>query len=141
MSEAETVAMFTKEFASNFNGTHMQNAGFADNRAYNTFPPLVSNCDETSIRWTISSCLYSSAGPDGFSMATIKKITYAICRPLLIIFQNSLFQGKFSAVWKLAHIAPIHKDKGNRCSPASCRLISLCSCFGKLLERIVKSQL
>ena len=56
LSEANIAAMFSKEFASNFNGTPMQNADLAKNRTYNTIPPLVLNCDETSLRRTISSC-------------------------------------------------------------------------------------
>ena len=44
-------------------------------------------------------------------------------------------------MWKRAYIIPLYKGKGDRTVAASFRPISLYSCLGKLLEKIVKQQL
>ena len=61
--------------------------------------------------------------------------------PLVIIFQQSLAQGIFPLFWKRAYIVSLYKGKGNRTVAASYRPLNLCSCLGKLLEKIVKQQL
>ena len=92
------------------------------------------------LRRVVSSGRNTASGPYWFSMAMIKQLFYCIY-PLLVICQQSLFNGKFPAVLKLAHMVPIYKNKGERSEPSAYRPISLCSCFGKIIERIVKEQL
>jgi hypothetical protein len=64
-----------------------------------------------------------------------------IILPLLVIFQQSLSQGKFPSSWKKAKVVPVYKGKGERSLPSAYRPISLCSCVGKLLEKVVAVQL
>ena len=59
-----------------------------------------------------------------------------IAKPLLIIFNKSLQQSKYPSNWKSAHVIAIFK-KGDRSLPSNYRSISLISCVGKLMERIV----
>jgi hypothetical protein len=59
-----------------------------------------------------------------------------IAKPLLIIFNKSLQQGKYPSNWKSARVIAIFK-KGDTSLPSNYRLISLISCVGKLMERIV----
>ena len=61
--------------------------------------------------------------------------------PLTVIFQHSLSQGKFPMSWKCAKIVPLYKGQGDPSVAASYRPISTCSCFGKILERIVNEHL
>ena len=94
-----------------------------------------------NLRRVVSSSRNTASVPGGFSMAMIKQLFHCICYPLIVICQQLLFNGKFPAVWKLAHIVPIYKNKGERSEPRAYRPISLCSCFGKIIERIVNKQL
>jgi hypothetical protein len=64
-----------------------------------------------------------------------------IMLPLLVIFQQTLSQGKFPSSWKKAKFVPVYKGKGERSLPFANRPISLCSCVGKLLENVVVEQL
>ena len=57
------------------------------------------------------------------------------------MYQQSLYSGKFPDVWKHSVIIPLYKGRGERSSPASYRPISLCSCIGKILEKLVHNQL
>ena len=59
-----------------------------------------------------------------------------IAKPLLIIFNKSLQQSKDPSNWKSAHVIAIFK-KGDTSLPSNYRPISLISCVGKLIERIL----
>ena len=54
----------------------------------------------------LDNCANTTAGPDGVSFATIKKNFHLIKYPLLVIFQQSLSQGKLPTLWKRAAIIP-----------------------------------
>ena len=86
-------------------------------------------------------CPNSNSCPDGLSFKLIKAVAKSIIAPLTIIFQHSLFEGIFPSVWKEAVVIPLHKGKGPKNSPHSYRPSSLCQCFGKILERVVQTQL
>ena len=60
---------------------------------------------------------------------------------MTIIFRLSIFTGVFPKVWKHAVVLPLYKSKGDRTVTTSYRPISLCSCIGKLLEKIMQTQL
>ena len=58
-----------------------------------------------------------------------------------IIFQQSFYEGIFPQCWKHAIITPLYKGKGDRSDPSSYRAISISSCLGKVLEKVVAKQL
>jgi hypothetical protein len=59
-----------------------------------------------------------------------------IAIPLQIIFNKSLRQCKYPSSWKNAHVIAIFK-KGDTSLPSNYRPISLISCVGKVMERII----
>ena len=83
----------------------------------------------------------SAAGLDGVPGYVLKWLAAGPCFSLSIIFQQSVYTGIFPSCWKVATVVPIYKGKGDLSMPASYRPISLCSTIGKLLEKIVSSQL
>lgn len=72
---------------------------------------------------------------------TVYIINCLLILPLLVIFQQSLFQGKFSSSCKKAKIVLVYKGKDVCSVPSAYRPIRLCSCAGKLLEKIAAEQL
>ena len=66
---------------------------------------------------------------------------YKAKRMLLQIFNLSWHSGKFPSKWKETHIRPILKKGKDKSKPESYRPISLLSCMGKLLERIINKRL
>jgi hypothetical protein len=60
-----------------------------------------------------------------------------IAEPLQIIFNKSLRQGKYPSSWKIAHVIAILKKKGDASLPSNYRPISLISCVGKIMERVI----
>ena len=59
-----------------------------------------------------------------------------ICLPLSILFRYSLRTCKFPSDWKLARVMPSFK-KDDKSSPSNYKPISLLSCVGKVMERVV----
>lgn len=81
-----------------------------------------------------------SAGPDGISNYLIKRLSPLFVARLAGIYDACLWQEYFPAAWKLAKILPFYK-KGEKTDPSNFRPISLVNCLGKILEKIILSNL
>jgi hypothetical protein len=57
-------------------------------------------------------------------------------KPLRIICNKSLAQGKYPYAWKIAHVIAIFKTRDSSL-PSNYRPISLISCVGKVMEKVV----
>jgi hypothetical protein len=80
-------------------------------------------------------------GPDGISNDMIKHFGNTAKHALLKLFNLSWRSGAVPSSWKRAHVIPIHKKGKDKRDPASYRPISLLSCLGKLMERILNRRL
>ena len=70
-----------------------------------------------------------------------RKLASVLALSLTIVFQQSIHLGKMLDIWRIAHIIPIYKSKGDRSCASSYRPISLTDVVSKLLERLVESML
>lgn len=77
-----------------------------------------------------------ASGPDMISHKMLKICPEKIAIPLQIMFNKSLQQCTYPSDWKLANVTAIFK-KGICSLPSNYRPISLISCVGKLMERVV----
>ena len=75
-------------------------------------------------------------GYDNITVRFLKICDVSICRPLEIIFRESIDQGIFPDQWKKANIVPIHK-KNEKNLVKNYRPISLLPVCGKIFERII----
>lgn len=119
--------------------SHLDTTGkslpFCRNRTDDVFPQIMISRDE--IIDTIQSLPTNKAtGPDNISHRLLKATSYAVSRPLMILYNLSLSSNCFPSGWKVANVVPIFK-KGDRSLPCNYRPVSLVSCVGKLMERIV----
>ena len=80
-------------------------------------------------------------GPDGVTSDMLKHLGPASRSTLLQIFNDSWRTGVVPSIWKEAEIIPIPKKGKDKKDPTSYRPISLLSCVGKLLERMVNRRL
>ncbi|KAK7108155.1 hypothetical protein V1264_015944 [Littorina saxatilis] len=80
-------------------------------------------------------------GPDGISNDMLKHMGTIAKKTLLLLFNESWKSTTVPAMWKKAHIVPIHKKGKNKKDPKSYRPISLISCLSKLMERILNRRL
>ena len=77
-----------------------------------------------------------ATGPDEISQKILKETSNTLCNPLCTIFNRSIQEGKYPTLWKIANVMPLFK-KGDKRQVSNYRPISLISCVGKVLERIV----
>ena len=77
-----------------------------------------------------------ASGPDSINHRMLKSVADQVSKPLAILFNRSISEGVFPNLWKLANVIPIYK-KGDKSSVTNYRPVSLLSCCGKLLERII----
>ena len=85
--------------------------------------------------------LKKSPGPDRIHNEMLKHLGKKAQNHLLDIFNQSWSQGKVPDCWKEAEIIPILKKGKPKEDPKSYRPISLVSCTGKLMERMINLRL
>ena len=110
--------------------------------AYKTDKRLntINTCEEV-VNKTLSQLDQSKAnGPDGISNRVLKESSEALARPLSHLFTRSIREGTYPSQWKEAHVVPIHK-KNDKSHKANYRPVSLLSCVGKAMEKIVFQEL
>ena len=81
-----------------------------------------------------------SNGPDHISNRMLKETAEVMAAPLSDLFNKSMQTSRFPLTWKRANVAPIHK-KSDRQVKENYRPISLLSCVGKVMERIIFNEL
>ena len=79
-------------------------------------------------------------GHDMLSIRMIKLCGNSICKPLSIIFNDCLNEGKFPHEWKKANIVPVHR-KENKQSLKNYSLISLLPICSKNFERLIYNKI
>ena len=82
-----------------------------------------------------------SPGKDGITNEMIGHLGKTAKQKLLMIYNQSWKTGEFPHTWKEAIIIPIVKKGKNKQSKTSYRPISLLSCLGKTMERMVNKRL
>ncbi len=107
---------------------------------YPKIPDFVINVDEV-YNLLNSLDMTKATGPDNISNIFLKKCALGLAKPLCIIFNLSLKIGAFPTKWKLANVAPIYKNKGDRKLCNYYRPISLLPCVSKVLEKILFSHI
>jgi len=83
-----------------------------------------------------STPLNKAPGPDTISPFMIKQVNGSIAPILASVFNRSLRESIFPAVWKRSLVVPIFK-KGSKTEPINYRPISLTSIFSKIYEKSV----
>ena len=81
-----------------------------------------------------------SVGPDGISNKLLKMASRTLAPSMTMMFNKILSRGTFPRIWKQANVTPIHK-KGSRQYVKNYRPISLLSCVGKILQRLLFNKL
>ena len=76
-------------------------------------------------------------GPDEISPKLIKALGNSLAKPLMLLFNKSLSLGQVPSDWKMSNISAIFKGKGDSSDPTNYRPISITSCIGKMLEKII----
>ncbi|CAF3313020.1 unnamed protein product [Rotaria sp. Silwood2] len=83
----------------------------------------------------------SSPGPDSIHNRCLKNYTPSLIHHLEKIFNSIINIGYIPRIWKKANIILLLKSKKDPKQPSSYRPISLLSCIGKVLEKIIKQRM
>ncbi len=84
--------------------------------------------------------LGSSPGPDGLSNDMLKRLPPNMIDQIATLANKSLRECYLPGIWKTAQMTMIHK-KDDKSDPNNYRPISLTSCLGKLIERVINKRL
>ena len=95
----------------------------------------------TEVKWHIKQLKNSSTGPDNIHNRCLKNHTQLLLHHMTNLFNITIEKGYIPSIWKKANIILLLKPKKDKKHPASYRPISLLSCMGKLLEKIIKHRL
>ena len=79
-----------------------------------------------------------SQGSDNIHPKFIAETAESIVEPLLLIFRQSLDEGKLPSEWKTANVSALHK-KGPKTDPSNYRPISLTSVVCKIFEKVIRN--
>ena len=80
-------------------------------------------------------------GPDKITNEMLKNLGTKAKSKLLSLYNNSWKTGNVPQIWREADMVPIHKKGKERAKATSYRPISLTSCVGKLMERLINNRL
>ena len=102
-------------------------------------------CQKVSLE-ELEACLakcknQSAVGHDGISYFLIKRLPKGTKSTLCEIYSSALHVGYFPKYWKTAHVKMMPKPNKDKKFAKSYRPISLLSCIGKVLERIIATRL
>ena len=138
LSDQEAAVVFLTKYARNFSA--VSNESLSDIMSDFNASQLYFNCNEQMVAEAMHNCSNSNSSPDSISFCLLKRISRHVVRPLNIECQQSFNAGLFPSRWKHAVIVPLYKGKGERSVSSSYRPISLCSCLGKIMKKLVHSQ-
>lgn len=92
---------------------------------------------EQDVQDVLSNLMINKAsGPDEISHRLLKETSKSICKPLTLLFNKSIQLSTYPKLWKHANVMPLFK-KGDKNKPSNYRPVSLISCVGKVLERVI----
>ena len=101
------------------------------------FPPItIKEC--TTI---IQNLKNTSPGEDEVSNKIIKKLPKCAIEALTVLFNTSLATSHLPKEWKIGITCPLPKPGKDLRSKKSCRPITMLSCVGKLMERVIQKRL
>ncbi|PKU34200.1 hypothetical protein llap_15501 [Limosa lapponica baueri] len=83
---------------------------------------------------------HNSMGLDGIHPRVLRELAGELTKPLSIIYQQSRSTGEVPDDWRVANVTPTYK-KGRKEDPGNYRPVSLTSVPGKIMERIILSEL
>lgn len=74
--------------------------------------------------------------PDAIPMMFFMQLFLTLSKPLSILFNKSLREGKFPSMWKVGYVSPVHKE-GDKGDVTNYRPVTIISAASKVFKRLV----
>ena len=104
-------------------------------------PLDIVNVSEEDLEKALSKLkVNKSPGPDDLHPRILKELSHKLAKPLKMLFDKTMIQGKIPCQWKTAEVRPIFK-KGKKTTPGNNRPVSLTSVICKLFEGFIRNAL
>ncbi|CAF1118022.1 unnamed protein product [Rotaria magnacalcarata] len=150
-SEKEKANIFAEFFQSEIYAAPNNTLPFPDqasnqvniirNRMQNTVDIKWKRITPEEVKWHMRQLRNSATGPDNIHNRCLKNYTSQLIDHLTLLFNSIVDVGYIPSMWEKANIILLLKPNKGKHQPSSYRPISLLSCLGKLLERIIKQRL
>lgn len=138
-SDTDKANAFNEYFASVYTRESMISIPDMPNKPANISMNNIT-ISEAMVEKQLSNLNISKApGPDQIHAKVLYELRSVVSKPLHIIYERSLFEGRLPKIWKRAYIRPLFK-KGDRKTISNYRPVSLTSICCKTLERLVKAE-
>ncbi|CAF1052272.1 unnamed protein product [Adineta ricciae] len=111
--------------------------GMTTNSNKNSWKQITVN----EVKYHLKHLRNSATGPDNIHNRCLKNYSKLLVQHLTNMYNEILNYGYIPDAWKQANIILLLKPNKDKQQPSSYRPISLLSCLGKLLEKIVKQRL
>ena len=136
--DLEKAELLNRTFASKFSDPAVTE--FPPAASYQLDPLVAFRVIEGAVRQILCNLSpHMACGPD-VSTRVIRECAVELSVPITKICRLSLDQDVFPLIWKRANIVPIYK-KGPKTCANNYRSVSLLPLFGKVLERVVFTEL
>ena len=108
------------------------------NHNNNSYNSTIARCE---FNYCLNSLKNTAPGPDRITNSMIKSLHPSYKDELFSIYSQSLATGDVPKLFKIGHVIPIIKPNKPKEDCASYRPITLLSCLGKFLEKIIQRRL
>ena len=149
-TKTEILSQKNQKWLTYFAGTEQFSSVYSDPNSPDIVPPnfecpdIITPFSEYSLSFTDEDIqesikeinIDSASGPDGIPAVLLKSCSVELCKPIRLIWEESMADGTVPKFYKEAYVAPLYK-KDNRAEPVNYRPVSLTSHVMKTYERIV----
>ena len=140
-NDAEMCEVLADAFSNNFSAPNtLQNMKSSPSNCSNADKKIEIIVDDLTVYNILCSTRECAAGPDRIPGIVLRKLTSVLTRPLIVLFQQSIFSGRIPDPWRTAKVVPLFKGKGHKSDHNAYRPISLTSVVSKTLEHLVVSK-
>lgn len=136
----EKAAMLNAFFCSVFTKENLEDIPELENKEVKEALGAIEINEEDVVKKLKALKINKSPGPDELHPRVLREAAEELAKPVTLLFQQSIQEGKLPQIWKDANVTPLFK-KGSKSNPGNYRPVSLTCILCKVLESIIRDKL